>query len=141
MLGKAILVAAHAHDGQLDKSGKPYILHPLRVMQQQDPGDETAQVVAVLHDVIEDTNITLADLKQMGFPPGVIDAINALTRKANEPYDKYIERVALNKIASKVKLADLTDNMDLSRLDRITQKDLDRHSKYANAYAYLVRNG
>lgn len=131
MLEKAILIATNAHKGQLDKGGSPYILHPLRLMFAMH--NETEKICAVLHDVIEDTEITLDYLRNEGFSEEVLDALDALTRRNAETYDEFIRRIIKNKIASNVKLADLNDNMDLSRINGPTQKDYERIEKYRKA--------
>ncbi len=131
MLDKAIHIAAKAHEGQRDKAGQPYILHPLRVMFTL--RNENERICAVLHDVIEDTDISLEYLKEAGFSEEILTALEALTKRAGESYDDFIDRVVKNKIASKVKLADLTDNMDLSRLPNPSQEDHDRVEKYREA--------
>ncbi|MEA4961233.1 hypothetical protein [Lutispora sp.] len=110
MLDKAIRIAAKAHEGQMDKAGQPYILHPLRVMFMR--RDETERICAVLHDVIEDSDITIEYLRKEGFSEEVLSALNSLTKRENENYDDFIGRVIENKTACKVKLADLSDNMD-----------------------------
>lgn len=131
MLEKAILIATNAHKGQLDKGGSPYILHPLRLMFAMH--NETEKICAVLHDVIEDTEITLDYLRNEGFSEEVLYALDALTRRNAETYDEFIRRIIKNKIASNVKLADLNDNMDLSRINSPTQKDYERIEKYRKA--------
>lgn len=108
MLREAITMAALAHDGQTDKSGAPYIFHPLRVASFF--SDEFLQVVAVLHDIVEDTVITLSDL-DAHFPQGVVNAIDALTRRDGETYEDFILRVCRNPMARKVKIADIRDNL------------------------------
>ena len=131
MLNKAIEIAAKAHDGQVDKGGAPYILHPLRVMLNCK--SETAKVCAVLHDVVEDTNITLDDLKDVGFTDEIRTALNCLTKRKGENYDDFIDRVLTNETACWVKLADLADNMDLTRIQNPTVKDAERILKYKRA--------
>lgn len=111
-LARAIALAAAAHAGQIDKSGKPYILHPIRVMQRLDKQSLSAQIVAVLHDVVEDTWMTLDLLRQTGFTHTVIDAVDAMTRRDDENYFDYINRCKRDPIAAVVKLADLDDNSD-----------------------------
>lgn len=132
MLEKAIVIAAKAHKGQVDKTGEPYILHPLRVMISTDSVEE--KICAVLHDVIEDTEITLEYLKKEGFSSEILSALDALTKKENEDYSDFIDRVTLNKLACRVKLADLKDNMDLARIKDLTYEDFERLNKYRNAY-------
>lgn len=111
-LSRALIIAAQAHDGQLDKAGQPYILHPLRVMLAQT--DETARIVGLLHDVVEDSSITLNDLAA-DFSPPVVAAVDALSRRDGESYDGYIDRVMTNRLARLVKRADLLDNLNRSR--------------------------
>ena len=128
---KAIAIAVEAHKGQEDKAGDPYILHPLRVMFRMETREE--MVVAVLHDVLEDTPITPDQLKEMGFSETLLEALDSVTKRAGETYEDFVRRAALHPIGKKIKLADLRDNMDLSRLERITDKDLERLKKYHNA--------
>jgi Guanosine polyphosphate pyrophosphohydrolases/synthetases len=131
MLEKAILIATNAHQGQVDKAGKPYILHPLRLMFSRQ--NETERICAVLHDVIEDTDITLDYLRNQGFSEEVLAALEALTRRSDETYDEFISRIINNRIACYVKLADLCDNMDLSRIENPSEKDYIRIQKYRKA--------
>lgn len=105
---RAIEIAIEAHAGQRDRAGQPYILHPLRVMLAQD--DDASRVVAVLHDVVEDSDWTPDDLRREGFPEGIIVALDALTRREGEPYMDYIDRAGANQTAREVKIADLRDN-------------------------------
>jgi (p)ppGpp synthase/HD superfamily hydrolase len=128
MLEKAIIIAASAHQDQVDKGGNPYILHPLAVMLSLE--DEIERICAVLHDVIEDTDITLEYLKNEGFSSEVLTALDALSRRKDESYDEFIDRIIKNKITCHVKLADLKHNMDLSRIKQPSQKDYDRIKKY-----------
>lgn len=137
MLDKAILIAAKAHNGQTDKGGEPYILHPLRVMSSVK--SERERICAVLHDVIEDTDITLEYLRGEGFSEEIIAALEALTRGQNETYDEFIDRIIKNKTACHVKLADLKDNMNLSRIKNPTEKDYDRIEKYRKAEARILK--
>ena len=127
-LERAIEIAAATHAGQTDKGGAPYILHPLRVMLRVAPGAQ--QIVAVLHDVVEDSDgkIPFDDLAREGFSQEVIDG---------ESYEAFIARAALDPVGKAVKLADLAENSDLSRIDRPTQKDLERVEKYRRAMEYL----
>lgn len=131
MLNKAIEIANRAHAGQVDKAGRSYILHPLRVMLSLD--NEMEMICAVLHDVVEDSDITLEDLRKEGFSEEVIQVLDCLTKREGETYDGFIERVLVNKTARKVKLADLRDNMDLSRIKDPTEKDMKRMKKYQDA--------
>jgi len=134
-LDKAILIAAQAHQDQKDRYGKPYILHPIRLMMNVD--SETEKIVAMLHDVVEDSNWTLENLRAEGFSAEVIIAVDCLTKREDEQYFDYIERIKTNPIAQKVKLADLEDNMDLRRIDNLTEKDLQRMERYHSAWKKL----
>ncbi len=135
LLEKAILIATKAHAGQIDKGGQVYILHPLAVMSRVTSVD--AKIVAVLHDVIEDTMITSEVLETEGFPIHIREAILAVTRRANETYDAFIERIAQNCLAVEVKLADLEENMNLDRIPQASAKDKERITKYQKAYNRL----
>lgn len=138
-LERAIAIAAMAHEGQVDKAGMPYVLHPLRMMLRVDTPE--ARMTAVLHDVVEDTAVTLDQLRAEGFPEAVVDAVEVLTKRDGEDYDAFIRRVAPNSIARKVKLADLRDNADLSRIAQPTEKDRQRMEKYQRAIKYLESVG
>ena len=131
LLEKAIAIAVEAHKGQKDKAGDPYILHPLRVMFRMDTKEE--MIVAVLHDVLEDTAITPDQLKEMGFSETVLEALDSVTKRDGETYEDFVQRAALHPIGKKIKLADLRDNMDLSRLEKITDKDIRRVKQYHSA--------
>ena len=136
-LEKAISIASLAHEGQLDKGGEPYILHPLRVMMKLK--DYDLRIIAVLHDVIEDCGLTLDDLVSIySVPFELARIVDILSRKDNESYDEYIERISKNYKAIKVKLADLEDNMDLNRINNPTQNDYDRVVKYTKAREKLT---
>lgn len=132
---KAIKLCFEAHKGQLDKSGLPYVLHPVHIAEQMT--DEYSTVVALLHDVIEDTQYTIDDLVNMGYPEQVIEAIKLLTHDKNVPYMEYIFALKNNKIAKAVKLADLEHNSDLTRLNVVDAKALKRVEKYKQAKALL----
>jgi (p)ppGpp synthase/HD superfamily hydrolase len=136
---KALQIAAQAHAGQRDKEGHPYILHPLRVMHSVE-GDE-ARIVAVLHDVIEDTSVTEADLRHEGFSESVIAAVRCVTHSEDETYAEYVVRCRGNEVARRVKLADLEDNARLGRTilrpDRLG-RDLDRIRRYVLSYKFLT---
>jgi (p)ppGpp synthase/HD superfamily hydrolase len=134
-LEDAIALAARAHRGQQDRGGQPYVLHVLRVMLRQH--DEVARIVAVLHDVLEDTSITLADLSEAGYSAEICVAVDCLTRRTSEPYEEMIDRVAANPIARRVKLADLEDNMDVRRLDSFGEVAIARLAKYKAAWDKL----
>ena len=127
-LNRAIEIAVAAHRGQTDKAGRPYILHPLWLMQQFE--DEDAMIVSILHDVVEDSAFTLADLSSEGFAPDVVRAIDAISRRVDESYEEYVSRVRAHPVARRVKLADLEHNMDLRRMGRIDDRDLERLGKY-----------
>ncbi len=137
-LERAIEIAARAHAGQVDKGGAPYILHPLRVMLRVAPGAQ--QIVAVLHDVVEDSEVTFEDLEREGFSAEVIAGLRAVTRIAGESYDDFVARAAQDRVGKKVKLADLMENSDLSRIAEPSQKDLERVAKYRRAMVYLNAN-
>jgi (p)ppGpp synthase/HD superfamily hydrolase len=125
---KAIEIAARAHTGQVDKAGAPYVFHPLRLMLAVRTPLE--RMVAVLHDVVEDTVLTLVDLRDAGFPPEVLDAVEALTKRKGESRLEAALRAVKNPIARVVKLADVTDNMDLSRISNPSEKDFARLKEY-----------
>ena len=135
MLNKALVIAYHAHDGQFDKGGMPYILHPVTVALHVDSVDE--KMVALLHDVVEDSSYSLDDLKKEGFPAHIIEAVDIITKKDGESYDSYLEKVKSNDLARKVKIADITHNSDRSRIKEISEKDLKRFKKYEKALSYL----
>jgi (p)ppGpp synthase/HD superfamily hydrolase len=135
-LDSAILLAAQVHQGQTDKAGKPYIFHPLRVMFRLTTEEE--MMAAVLHDVVEDSAVALADLERAGYPPRVIEAVDCLTRRAGETYEAFIERLKPNPLARRVKLADLEDNMDIRRLSQLGEKDFERLQRYHRAWASLT---
>ena len=134
-LERAIAIAAKAHEGQTDKGGAPYILHPLRVMMKMKA--ESERIVAVLHDVLEDTLITLDDLRAEGFSEPVLMALDSVTRREGETYEAFIQRAKADPIGCRVKAADLIDNMDLSRIPMPGQRDKGRVMKYALALAEL----
>ena len=133
-LETAIALAVRAHAGQKDKAGVTYILHPLRVMLKQN--DDKHRITAVLHDVVEDTDITLGRIREL-FGSEVADAVDALTHRPEESQEDYLARVAANPVARKVKLADSTDNMD--RLDHIpSPKREELRAKYENVIQRLA---
>lgn len=135
LLEKAIQIAVNAHIGQTDKAGKPYIFHPLRVMQSCVTIDE--KIVAILHDTIEDTDVSADTLTQEEFPQYIIDAVIALSKQSNESYEDFLKRISSNSLAITVKIQDIKDNMDVSRLSKITDKDTERLNKYIAALHYL----
>lgn len=127
----AIAIAARAHEGQLDKAGAPYILHPLRVMLRLSTFEE--RVVGVLHDVLEDTEVSSESLRALGFSEEILTALISVTRLPTETYDEFVLRAASNPIGRHVKHADLADNCDLSRIIDPTIKDYERLEKYRHA--------
>jgi len=134
-LERAVDIAVDAYAGQTDKAGETYIRHPLRVMEQMDT--ETERVVAVLHDVVEDSAYTLADIEE-AFDVEVRDAVDAVTKREGEAYlDEFIPRVAANEIARTVKRADIEDNMDLTRLSDVDSEILDKQATYHQALQRL----
>lgn len=132
---QAIVLATTKHAGQKDKSGLPYILHPLTVMQSVK--DMNAKIVAVLHDVLEDTDTTELELYNLGFSNEIVEAVLALTKHKGESRMDAAKRTGLNKLATIVKLADVEHNMDLKRLSVIKQKDIDRVQEYKMVKIYL----
>ncbi len=132
-LAMKICFKAHAH--QLDKSGLPYVFHPFHIAEQMK--DEDTTIVALLHDVVEDSDITLNDLKKYGFSEDVISAVAAMTHSPNIDYMDYIAQVKKNPIAAAVKLEDLKHNSDLTRLEEVTAKDIQRNEKYKKAMELL----
>ncbi|QDQ27605.1 HD domain-containing protein [Chitinimonas arctica] len=138
-LERAIEIAARAHAGQTDKAGQPYILHPLRIMLAVRTPSE--RMAAVLHDVVEDTSITLDDLRAEGFSEAVLEAVAALTKSPGEARLDAAKRAAANAIARNVKLADVADNMDLGRIPAPTEKDYARLKEYEQVRALLLAHG
>ena len=136
-LQRAIEIATEAHQGQLDKAGRNYIGHPLRVMEMGKTENE--KIVGVLHDVIEDSDWTFEKLTEEGFSDEVIAALKCVTKTSeNENYDDFIARVKKNPLAAAVKINDLTDNMDIRRLPYLSDKDVKRLKKYLKAYKRLT---
>lgn len=135
MTKKALKLCFEAHKNQTDKSGMPYVFHPFHLAESMT--DEYTTTVALLHDVVEDTEYTLSDLKKMGFPERVTDALALLTHDKSVPYMEYVEKIKKNPVARIVKLADLTHNSDLSRLDTVDEKALKRVEKYKRAMEIL----
>ena len=135
-LDHALKIALKAHAGQKDRGGAPYILHPLRLMMQME--SEFEMLAAVLHDVIEDSSVTLDHLIKAGFAEEVIEAVDALTLKEGQSYDDYIEGCAANPIALKIKIADLNDNMNLRRILDLMEVDRERMDRYRRAYRRLT---
>ena len=132
---KAIKLCFEAHRNQTDKSGLPYVFHPFHLAEQMT--DETTTIVALLHDVAEDSDYSLNDIEAMGFSKEVITALSLLTHDKSVPYMDYVALIKLNPVAKAVKLADLKHNSDLSRLDVVDEKALARREKYLTAIAFL----
>ncbi len=135
---KALKLSFEAHKDQIDKSGMPYVFHPFHLAEQMDTEEKV--IVALLHDVVEDTDYSLKDLENMGFPEPVIQALALLTHEKGVPYMDYVARIKGNPIASAVKLADLKHNSDLSRLDFVDEKAIQRVQKYEKAIALLCES-
>ena len=139
MLNQAIVIATEAHKNQFDKAGKPYILHPLRVMLNVSSEEE--MICAVLHDTLEDTNITPQFLLELGFSLTIVEAILSVTKsKRDKDYFEFVKRAKENPIGRKVKIADLKDNIDLSRISNPSENDFTRLEKYKKALSILEYN-
>ncbi len=136
MIKQAIELCYNYHKGQVDKAGKPYFLHPMTVALNCNNDDE--KVVALLHDILEDTEITVEELIEKGIPERLCRSIVVITKKENDSYEKYVDRVAKDPIAIAVKIKDLEHNMDVSRLQDPTQKDYDRIEKYRKVHSKLL---
>lgn len=136
-LEDAISIAALAHKGQTDKAGACYILHPLRMMMQMK--SEAAMMVAVLHDVVEDTDWTIEKLREHGFSEAVLEALECVTRREGKSLEEFLERAARNIIAREVEIADLEDNMNILRLSEVRPKDLERLEKYHKSWRLLTK--
>lgn len=134
---KALCLCFEAHKEQVDKSGIPYVFHPFHLAEQME--DEVTTVVALLHDVVEDSHYTFEDLAQKGFSAEVIEALKLLTHDPAVPYMEYVEKIGKNPIAKKVKLADLRHNSDPSRMDEVTEASLMRREKYLKAIEMLTK--
>jgi len=138
-LDRAIEIAVSAHKGVVDKGGAPYVLHPLRMMMAVHTDEE--KIVAVLHDVVEDTHWTFEDLAAEGFSESVINGLRSVTKTSDsEGYDDFIGRAKSNRIGRKVKIADITDNLDVRRIGELSQKDLERLNKYKRALNVLLEH-
>ena len=133
---KALKLSFEAHKDQVDKSGMPYVYHPFHLAEQMKAEETT--IVALLHDVVEDTDYTLNDIKAMGYPDSVIDALALMTHDKSVPYMDYVAKIKSNPIAKAVKLADLNHNSDLSRLDFVDEKALERAKRYEDAIELLT---
>lgn len=137
MTKQAMKLCFEAHKNQVDKSGMPYVFHPFHLAEQM-PDEETT-IVALLHDVVEDTEYSLEDLREMGFPEQVLEAIALMTHDEDVPYMEYVMQIKKNRIATIVKRADLMHNSDLSRLDFVDDKALSRVEKYKQAITILEK--
>ena len=133
---KALHIAKKAHAGQTDKAECEYINHLIHVADSLNTEEE--KIVAYLHDVVEDTSITIENLANEGFSETIIQAIDTITKKKNESYEEYVQKIAENPLARKVKIADLKHNSDLTRLKKITEKDIARVEKYQKCLNYLL---
>ena len=135
LLELATKIATEAHKGQVDKGGNPYILHPTAVADSLDKTEH--KIVAMLHDVIEDTHIAADDLLKFGFPETIVHSVQVLTKSKGIKYSDYLAEIKKDDIAKHVKIADIKHNMDISRIPNPTQKDFDRIEKYKKAIAFL----
>ena len=131
----AMKVCFDAHKNQVDKTGLPYVFHPFHLAEQMD--DEISTVCALLHDVIEDTELSFDDLREMDFPKEVLDVLMLLTHEDDVPYMDYVKKIGTHPIAKKVKIADLKHNSDVTRLDCIDDYALKRNEKYRQAIMLL----
>ena len=136
MTKKAIKLMFEKHKDQYDKSGLPYVFHPFHVAEQME--DEDTTIVALLHDIVEDTDTTFEDLKEMGFSDNVIDALKLMTHDKNVDYYDYVEMISKNPIARKVKIKDLEHNMDTTRLDVVDEQAEKRLIKYKKCHNMLT---
>lgn len=136
LLSKAITIALRAHEGQVDKAGRPYASHIMRVTEMCNTLDE--KITGALHDIVEDTQWTFEMLFDEGFPKHIVDAVECLTRREGEDYFDYISRVKENELASRVKINDLNDNMDPRRCEELSDLNIERLSRYQKAKQELV---
>ena len=137
MLHQALLIATRVHQDQQDRYGAPYLRHVMRVAERGRNDDE--RTVGLLHDVVEDSPMTLDELRREGFPEHIVQAVDCLTKREGESYDQFVERTKTNKLAIAVKLNDLEDNMDVRRAPRLEEKDLERLNKYLKAWHQLAQ--
>lgn len=139
LLGLAISLAAQVHEKQKDRGGNAYILHPMRIMLRLRTTDEELMQMAILHDVIEDSEggYTLEKLQELGFSLRVLSALALLTHNKDEDYDSYIMKIASNVDAVRIKMEDLRDNSDITRLKGLREKDFERMKKYNKAFIFL----
>ena len=137
-LERAIQIAVEAHAGATDRGGKAYILHPISVMMRCETDEE--KIVAILHDVVEDTDWTFDSLREEGFTETVIEALKTVTKHSeDEDYDEFVQRSLKNEIGRKVKIADLRENLDVTRIGELTEKDIERINKYKRALKTLTK--
>ena len=132
---KALKICYEAHKDQYDKGGLPYVFHPFHLAEQMQ--EENEIIVALLHDVLEDSNYTLIDLEEAGFSENIINALKLLTHQKPVPYMEYIKNIKSNPLATKIKLADLKHNSDINRLDTIDDRVMVRLQKYNQAILFL----
>lgn len=135
-LDRAVRIAVKAHKQQTDRNGAAYILHPLRVMAMGRTDEE--RITGILHDVVEDTAWTFDDLRKEGFSEAIVAALDCVTKRDGEDYDAFVGRTRTNPLAIRVKLNDLTDNMDIRRMEIVQEKDVKRLNKYLKAYKLLT---
>ena len=138
MLDKMLVICTNAHHGQYDKGGRPYILHPLRVMSFLKTDDEELQCIALGHDVIEDTKVTYAELREAGISQRVQDGIRAMTKQPGQTLEEYKEQIFASTDAMSVKMCDLRHNSDIRRLKGVTEKDIARMAKYHQFYLEIA---
>ena len=134
---KALKLCFEAHKEQVDKTNMPYVFHPFHLAEQMD--DEISTVCALLHDVVEDSDITFESLADMGFPREVIDVLRLLTHEDSVPYMDYVGKISTNPIAKKVKIADLRHNSDVTRLNTVDENAMLRCKKYKQALDLLLK--
>ncbi len=137
LLDKAIRISAVAFEGCFDKQGQPYILHCLNVMNQMPEEDCDLRCIAVLHDLVEDTNWTISMLEEEGFSKRVLIGVELMTHDKETSYEDYVKKLSTNSDCRKVKMADLRHNSDIRRMKSCARKDFERLEKYCNAYNYL----
>ncbi|MBQ4558628.1 MAG: bifunctional (p)ppGpp synthetase/guanosine-3',5'-bis(diphosphate) 3'-pyrophosphohydrolase [Clostridia bacterium] len=138
MINKALRLCFDAHINQVDKSGVPYVFHPIHLAEQMD--DEISIICALLHDVVEDTKYTFEDIRNLGFSEDVIDILKLLTHDKDTPYLEYVKQITTNKIALKIKLADIKHNSDLTRLEEVNDQILDKIKVYKQALDILTNS-
>lgn len=137
LLNSAIKLAAIHHDGQYDRGGNPYILHVMKVMHYLKSDDEELNCIAVLHDIVEDTDVTFKDLHDAGMTTRIVEAVHVLTKMRGQTAEEYLDLILGNRDAIRVKMCDLRHNMDIRRLKGVTEKDIQRLEKYSKMYTVL----